>query len=378
MMKLLVDAGEFMESLGPDLRNATTSALAQTMTFEGDHAGRRFANLLIRSPCPDRRLVVDCFSRHVLSGCFVHSLALSRDAELRAEAMSTEATHEALRRSGVRVRFCNPPGTFMHRFPARDHKKMVVIDGRIAYLGGLNISDHNFAWHDLMIRIEDAAVAAFLADDLEATWRSRPSPRWQTFDGIRIGSLNGRDNARGFEPVFDLIASAREDIMVETPYLTFPFTDRLRAARRRGVRVRVLTSSPHPRPSVLRSMEWECARSGFELRLLPGMTHVKAMLIDGRKLVLGSSNFDYLSYRLLHEILAIVDEPRIVADFVERVAVVDLARSRVSRPARHRWTGYLRRFFMETAGETVARVSGAGSLPPVPRSGSPPRFSAVS
>jgi cardiolipin synthase A/B len=142
-MRLLVDAGEFMDSLGTDLRDAATSALVQAMTFEGDRAGRRFANLLIRCGCPDRRLIVDSFSRHVVSGCVVHPYALSRDSELRAEVKATAATLVALRRAGVRVRFCNPAGALLRRFPARDHKKMIVIDGRVAYLGGLNFSDHD-------------------------------------------------------------------------------------------------------------------------------------------------------------------------------------------------------------------------------------------
>jgi cardiolipin synthase A/B len=146
---------------------------------------------------------------------------------------------------------------------------------------------------------------------------------------------------------------------VQSPSLTFPFTDHLRVARQRGVRIHVLSPSPNPHLPVGRYIEWECARSDFELRLLPGMTHVKAMLIDGRTLVLGSSNFDYLSYRLLHELLAIVDEPAIVADFIQRVAAVDLARARIARPRAHDWTGYVRRYFMETAGEAFARLAGA-------------------
>lgn len=356
-MKLLVDSAEFMDAVGADLRAASMSAFAQAMTFEGDRAGQRFANLLIRSRCADRRLLVDAFSKHVISCRFLHRPGAWADAELQTEVRATEATHEALRRSGVRVRFSNPAGRLLRRLPARNHKKSIVVDERIAYLGGLNFSDHNFAWHDLMLRIDDAAVAAFLADDLESTWRSSPQSRWGEFTGIAIGTTNGRQNRRAFEPVFDLIAAARDDILLETPYLTFPFTDRLRDARRRGVRIRVIAPSPNPIRSVGRYIEWECARSGFELHLLPGMTHVKAMLVDGRRVVLGSSNFDYLSYRVHQEILAIVDEPGVVADFEERVAQVDLERARPAPQRRWGWSDPLRRLFMEAAGEVVARVS---------------------
>ncbi len=357
-MRLLVDSGEFMHALHADLEVATSSALAQMMTFEGDRAGQLFANLLIRSRCRDRRLMVDSFSRHVMSNCFVHAPMARCDAELRRELTSTAATHEAMRRAGVRVRFTNPAGPMLRRLPARNHKKSVVIDGRVAYVGGLNISDHNFAWHDLMLRIEDVAVAAFLAEDLEATWRGCPARRWAEFDGIAIGTTGGgRHNPRGFEPVFDLIASARVEIILEMPFLTFPFTDHLRDARRRGARVSVIAPGRSLR-GMGRYLEWECTRGGFELWRLPGTTHVKAMLVDGRHLVLGSSNFDFLSYHLLHEILAIVDEPSVVADFARRVAEVDLARSRFVSCGRGRYGG-VRRRCLEVACEAVVRVSGA-------------------
>jgi cardiolipin synthase len=335
-MRLLVDAGEFMDALHADLRDARTSVLAQTMSFEGDRAGQQFANLLIRSGCGDKRLIVDSYSRHVSSCRFIHGPAAWRDGELRREVRATAATHEAMQRAGVQIRFSNPAGPLMWRFPARNHKKTIVIDERIAYLGGLNIADHNFAWHDLMLRIEDRNVAAFLAADLDATWRMRPTPGWAEFDGIAIGMTNGRDNARAFQPIFDVIAAAREDILVESPYLTLPFTDRLRDARRRGIRVRVIAPDAQTIRAIACYHSWECSRSGFELHLLPGMFHVKAMLVDGRRLVLGSSNFDYLSYRLLHEVMAIVDEPRTVADFVRRVAEVDLARCRRAERGKRR------------------------------------------
>jgi len=59
----------------------------------------------------------------------------------------------------------------------------------------------------------------------------------------------------------------------------------------------------------------------------PGMTHLKAMLIDDRYLVAGSSNFDYLSYRLYQEFIAIITDGRLIADFRERVMLPDIANS---------------------------------------------------
>ena len=57
------------------------------------------------------------------------------------------------------------------------------------------------------------------------------------------------------------------------------------------------------------------------------MTHLKAMLIDDQYLIAGSSNFDYLSYRLYQETIAIVTDRRAISEFSERVMLPDLASS---------------------------------------------------
>jgi len=73
---------------------------------------------------------------------------------------------------------------------------------------------------------------------------------------------------------------------------------------------------------------WSRPRSNIDLRLYQrGMTHLKAMLIDDQYLIAGSSNFDYLSYRLYQEIVAIITDAETIADFRERVLLPDLANS---------------------------------------------------
>ncbi len=72
----------------------------------------------------------------------------------------------------------------------------------------------------------------------------------------------------------------------------------------------------------------ESARSQIDLRLYPGrMSHLKAMLIDDEFLIAGSSNFDYLSYRLYQEVVGVITAPEVIAQFRERVMLPDLAKS---------------------------------------------------
>jgi cardiolipin synthase len=356
-LDLLVDSGEFMDRLRADLAEASESVVVQAMTFEGDLAGRSLANALIRCPAGDRRLIVDAFSRYVMS-CRLAIGPLHRfDRALRNELHATHMTASALERAGVMVRYINPAGRMLRGLVARNHKKVVVIDGRIAFVGGLNFSDHNFSWHDLMLRIEDPRAAAFLAGDVEATWAGRTGAAgWGRFGSIAVGLVGGTGNPRVFEPVMDSIAAARDEILVQSPYLSFPFTDRLRDAVGRGVRVTVLAPHPHPLRRFGRYLQWECERSGFLLRGLPCMTHLKAILIDRRRLIVGSSNFDYLSWRRLHEILAIVDEPAVIADFLERVWRADVARSRPLETARNH-QGMLERLRSRAGAALTAALS---------------------
>ncbi len=335
-LRLLVDATEFRDALADDLAASHRTAFLQALTFEGDAAGRGVADLLARAPARDRRVLVDCFTRHVLSDRFrwrprnLVSLALWR------EAWATGRMLRGLGGDGVAVRFVNPAGPLFWRFPARNHKKVVAVDGRIAYIGGINFSDHNFAWHDLMLRIDDPRVGAFLDEDFLATWEGRDRMGSLRIPGLTLHALDGRDNETAFEEVLDLLAAAREEVFLECPYVTDPFSRELVRAARRGVRVTVLTPERHNFPLVKQALARAAAQSPLDLRLYPDrMTHMKALLVDRRWLVLGSANFDVWSYRSQQEYLVVLTEPGLVEEFRGRVAEPDLARSRPSpRPDR--------------------------------------------
>ncbi|HVQ24265.1 MAG TPA: phospholipase D-like domain-containing protein, partial [Planctomycetota bacterium] len=155
-------------------------------------------------------------------------------------------------------------------------------------------------------------------------------------DGLTLHALDGRSNEAAFDEVLDLVAHAREEVFLECPYVTDPFSRELERAARRGVRVRVLTSEQHNFPLLREGLAHAAARSPLELRIYPGrMTHMKALLVDRRALVVGSANFDVWSYRSQQEYLAIVREPGLVAEFERRVVELDLACSKPRPRAPH-------------------------------------------
>jgi cardiolipin synthase A/B len=327
-MSLLVDANPFRAALDADLATARDSVLLQTLSFEGDGTGRHLASALHRCAATDRRVLVDSFSRAMLSCSFLLAPRSIADERLQREATATSVMLERLNRRGVGVRYGAPLGALLRRLPARNHKKSVLIDDRIAYIGGFNFSDHNFAWHDMMLRIDDERVAAFLRKDFDTTWARQPRPLSADFDGLALDVLDGRSNSAAFVRLFKYIGDARREIVVHTPYLMFPFTTHLAAAARNGVRVTVITPEHNTIPALRRYIAGVAARYGFGLHVYQGcMSHLKAILIDDECLVMGSSNFDYLSYRRFHEIVAYITDIRVIQQFRGSVLEPDLARS---------------------------------------------------
>jgi cardiolipin synthase A/B len=348
-LRLLVGADAFWEALSTDIAGAQERVLVQTLSFEGDAAGLGLTDALLASPAPDRRALVDRYTRWIQSDRFIYSPSSLLDPELRAEVRRTWGMIEDLRAGGVGVRWVNPAGVLFRRGAFRNHKKLMAVDGRVAYLGGINFSAHNFAWHDMMLRVEDPEVAAMVRADMEATWAGKDVPATRTFPGLRLILLDGRENRTLFQPVLDAMAEAREEILVHSPYLTFPFVEALAEARRRGVRVRLLSPAGNNHGFLRRYVTAAAHDHGFEIGYLPGMSHLKAMRIDHDVLIMGSSNFDYLSYSCQQDVVAVVRDPSVVADFDARVLEPDLARSRPPAAEPGTWTPredrWMRRMF---------------------------------
>ena len=187
-----------MAQLERDVAAATRSIHAQVMSFEGDEAGTHFASLLTGRRDLERTLIIDRYSRFHISDRFLPSPRNILKASLWRERRETLRVAGALAADGVRVHWTNPVGFCFLEFVSRNHKKSVVIDDRIVYLGGINVCDHNFAWHDFMLRIEDERAGAFMRDDIRATLRGR-----EPVEPARLRELRDRAARRRAEPAAD-------------------------------------------------------------------------------------------------------------------------------------------------------------------------------
>jgi cardiolipin synthase len=351
--ELLVGSGDFWARAAQDMAAARRRVLVQAMTFEGDAAGLGVARAIRKSAAKDRRVLVDDYTRHVLNDTF---LVFSRDPVLAAEARATWAMLDELECNGAAVRITNPVGRNPLRYPVRNHKKLLVMDDA-AWLGGINFSDHNFAWHDLMLRIEDAAAVDWLAGEFDRDWQGKPRPSQVNFDGLELLSLDSTDNARQLDPLLARIAGARRSIEMVSAYATFPFVDAMAKAARRGVSATLYTPQENNKPIVRDYLCGIAESSGLAIRLSPGMTHAKALLIDGEELVLGSCNFEFVSYRTNCEFVAIVRDAALIADFEARLLAPMRANSTAARagdvPA---WRSTGARLALKAADRAIARL----------------------
>jgi len=325
---ILVDSEEFFQHLKNDIRNAQKNIYIQVMTFEADKAGKDLCELLMDSSVRDIRILIDSYIKAIISDCFIYSPKNVFNSSLKNEFVETFKLIDHLNDTDIQVRLTNPLGPLFIRLMGRNHKKMMIIDNKIAYLGGFNFSDHNFLWHDIMFRIEEQNIASFLEKDFLATWDGKNQCCEKDFNSLKFYILDGKTNEKVFESIFEMIEQAKHTIFIETAYLSFPFYEKLRQASERGISINYIAPENNNISIMQKYTYWEAERSHFQFRLFKNnMIHMKAMLIDDQFLVVGSSNFDYFSYTCYQELILVIQDLDIISEFKREVIHVDWNRS---------------------------------------------------
>lgn len=258
----------------------------------------------------------------------------------------SRARLKALRQAGVHCRpfFPLDPIRRAWRLHLRNHRKIVVVDGEVGFMGGINIAEEFLPWRDVSLKLLGPAVAelqtTFLEDWYFATGQDVVEPEQfseQTFaEGAVVQILDSGPDAPT-EPIhrlyFAAIASAQTRVYITTPYFV---PDRailvaLQTAALRGVEVRLML----PRDSnhrvtfyAGRSFYEELLESGVSIHEYRGMVHTKTMIIDGRFATVGSANLDVRSFRLNFETIAVLYESESVGR-MERIFLEDLGHTDV-------------------------------------------------
>ncbi len=297
---------------------AKNSFLAQAMTFEGDAAGMRLIDIMKASPAKDKRLLIDSYSKVVINDHFVKSLKYIKDTSFRHEVKRTYQLIEEARTAGIQVSFVNPVGFFGQKYPLRNHKKMVIVDDS-SFLGGINFSDHNFAWHDMMVEIVDEKLGKSLKGDFDQTWSGTNQSRTTKTDEGQLYLFNGSKSKDLYDDFFDHIKQSKKSIQIISPYISEPLLGVLRSVAANGVKITIVSPQENNKSIFKNIILAEQKKGYFELLEYPGMSHMKAILIDDEKLIFGSSNYDLVSYYFEQEVVFVSEDKELIGEFKSKV-----------------------------------------------------------
>lgn len=346
----LVDGEEFFVRFIDAISTATKSVDIRTYIFDNDDFAEKIAALLRRRSAEgiDIRVLLDGLGTIIATG--------ADDASLPEKYVAPESVRLFLEDdSEIDVRQSRNPWLV-----AGDHVKTTIIDGQVAFTGGMNIGrEYRFVWHDMMMELRGPVVdelnnefnkawahAGLMGDAGYALQRLKPNPHLADDVGYPLRVLHTRP---GVAEIFDAqraaIRSARKYVYIENAYLTDDaMLYELAKARRRGVDVRVIlplvgNHGPINKSNALAANAM--LEHGIRVFVYPGMSHVKAAVFDGWA-CLGSANWDKLSFRTNKELNIATSHPEYVDELFKRVFDPDFAKSvELTEPFPERWSDHL-------------------------------------
>ncbi|HZI65344.1 MAG TPA: phospholipase D-like domain-containing protein [Thermoanaerobaculia bacterium] len=348
------DGASAFQAMERDVDGARTEVLVESYIWKDDSTGAR---------------ALDALGRAAARGVAVRALA---DA---VGSWTTKKTYwDEMRRRGIEVRLFGP---FLLQ-PFRDHRKILVVDRRIAYSGGMNIADEysggsgagsggkeNLAWRDTHARVEGAA-AWEMATVFSEGWNDAKGtpldlqplepPPDAPARVLVLDSRPGRGHEETASVLAAVVAAARERIWITNAYFA-PRRHAIRAlagAVSRGVDVRLLLPGVSDVPIVRHAGHgWYGPLRDAGVRVFeyqPAILHAKTAVADDYVSVVGSTNLDFRSFHLNAECNFLVLDAD-VGETMSRAFERDLESSREIDGTWHR-------SFVHLAGDHAARKMG--------------------
>jgi cardiolipin synthase len=317
------------------IERARRTVFLSTYIFENNHTGQQFTDALVR--------------------------AVSRGVDVRVlldgagEWYSLPRIRPVLRRRGVRVAVFLPPRLLPPRLllNLRNHRKILAVDGDIAFVGGMNIGDRHLIHRydgrrgitDMHFRIEGPVArqieSVFLSDWLFTTGEHcfpRHPPPVAVGNAFCRAIIDGPNESlnRLSMVLVGAIAAARHHIAIMTPYFLPPreLIAALQAAVIRGIRVDIVL----PERNNLRFMHWATRNMLWQLIKWgvhvyyrpPPFSHTKLFVVDYHYAQLGSANLDPRSLYLNFELVVEVYDPAVASGLAHHIDQVRLCSREVT------------------------------------------------
>lgn len=278
-----------------DMKNAKSSIYLETYQFDDDKVGRRF-----------RKVIHDKVKEGVKVGILVDSW----------QSTTNKDFFKSMIKDGARVKFFREIKyvlRFISKNHERNHRKLLIIDKHISYVGSANITGMGLDWRELVVRFE-GDISKKLFRSFVQTWKDHGKITKKRINRIIHKSFKIISDmpSQLFTPTqnqyLDLLNKAKSEILIITPYFvpSIKFRTAFVDAVERGVNVIIIT------PFEADVTVVNFVRSGFMGRLfekgvniytyMPTMIHSKLLVVDKKFFLFGSSNLDYRSFMHLHEI----------------------------------------------------------------------------
>ncbi|MDD2636622.1 MAG: phosphatidylserine/phosphatidylglycerophosphate/cardiolipin synthase family protein [Bacteroidales bacterium] len=296
--QLYDDPLSMFSSMIDDIMAAKHSIYLQTFKFANDDIGKRFRTAFIKKIKEGVKIkvLIDSWGTGVNKSFFCEIIDLGAEVKFFQK-----------------IKFSFDIFSRNHR---RNHRKLLIIDNNISYIGSSNITTYCLNWRECTIRLTGGIATEFIKiieEDFKMSNKVYQNKNISTQkiskDGINIiRDVPGTFKQHVRKAYIDAINSAKEEIIIETPYFLPASILRksIYKAAERGVKIKIIT----PRHSDL--MLFDILRNRYLgkyhqkniaiLLYMPDNLHAKVFLVDNKYFLTGSSNFDYRSMQFMHEI----------------------------------------------------------------------------
>lgn len=303
------DPLRFYNAMLNDILGARKYVYLETYRFNNDSIGIKFRDLLTRK-CRqgvDVKILMDSWGTSLPSVFFAETVKCGGEV-----------------RYFKKIKFFWDFFTKNHR---RNHRKMLIIDDRISYIGSANLTEYSLNWRESMLKVtSDLAIPLkkiFLQD-----FRQYNRYVFEKISDIRrithgkmqiIRDVPSMTRQRIRKKYLEIFRTATNEIVIETPYFLPGFIIRktLMDACKRGVTVKVLIpmNSDVALIDILRNRYLGIlSRGGVDIYYyLPHNLHAKLILVDDEAFAIGSTNFDYRSFRYQHEIALVGQDESVIS-----------------------------------------------------------------